>query len=134
MDRAVGPTLIAVDRPHFLAFVPAASTQAAVLFDRLVSCSSIRGVFWLLVSGPIAAANQVLLLFGGPLRDAGRSRRLLRLGWLPQQRQPATWARLLPQQQALLTSSAYRPPSGPPRRRRLLRPGPGESCRWQNLE
>ncbi|ORT58089.1 pyridoxal-dependent decarboxylase [Streptomyces sp. CB03238] len=58
----LAPTVIAVDSPRFLSFVPAAPTQAAVLFDMLVSCSSIQGVSWLLASGPIAAENQVLRL------------------------------------------------------------------------
>ncbi|MEU7696687.1 pyridoxal-dependent decarboxylase [Streptomyces sp. NPDC039028] len=58
----LAPTAIAVDSPRFLSFVPAAPTQAAALFDMLVSCSSIQGVSWLLASGPIAAENQVLRL------------------------------------------------------------------------
>ncbi|MER7953127.1 pyridoxal-dependent decarboxylase [Streptomyces sp. NPDC096030] len=58
----VAPTVIGVDSPRFLSFVPAAPTQAAVLFDTLVSCSSIQGVSWLLASGPIAAENHVLRL------------------------------------------------------------------------
>ncbi|MBT2466411.1 aspartate aminotransferase family protein [Streptomyces sp. ISL-66] len=58
----LAPTAIAVDSPRFLSFVPAAPTQAAALFDMLVSCSSIQGVSWLLASGPITAENQVLRL------------------------------------------------------------------------
>ncbi|MEV6582328.1 pyridoxal-dependent decarboxylase [Streptomyces sp. NPDC051582] len=58
----LAPTVIAVDSPRFLSFVPASPTQAAVLFDMLVSCSSVQGVSWLLASGPIAAENQVLRL------------------------------------------------------------------------
>ncbi|MFG2774720.1 pyridoxal phosphate-dependent decarboxylase family protein [Streptomyces sp. NPDC048350] len=67
-------TAIAVDSPRFLSFVPAAPTQAAALFDMLVSCSSIQGVSWLLASGPIAAENQVLRLLSdlaGMPSDAG---------------------------------------------------------------
>jgi glutamate/tyrosine decarboxylase-like PLP-dependent enzyme len=70
----LAPTVIAVDSPRFLSFVPAAPTQAAVLFDMLVSCSSIQGVSWLLASGPIAAENQVLRLLAdlaGMPADAG---------------------------------------------------------------
>ncbi|MGW6564146.1 pyridoxal phosphate-dependent decarboxylase family protein [Streptomyces sp. NPDC054975] len=70
----LAPTAIAVDSPRFLSFVPAAPTQAAVLFDMLVSCSSIQGVSWLLASGPIAAENQVLRLLAdlaGMPADAG---------------------------------------------------------------
>ncbi|MBT2468207.1 aspartate aminotransferase family protein [Streptomyces sp. ISL-66] len=58
----LAPTVVAVDSPRFLSFVPAAPTQAAVLFDTLVSCASIQGVSWLLASGPVAAENQVLRL------------------------------------------------------------------------
>ncbi|MER5310690.1 pyridoxal-dependent decarboxylase [Streptomyces sp. NPDC002773] len=70
----LAPTAIAVDSPRFLSFVPAAPTQAAALFDMLVSCSSIQGVSWLLASGPIAAENQVLRLLAdlaGMPADAG---------------------------------------------------------------
>ncbi|UZK53757.1 PLP-dependent decarboxylase [Streptomyces drozdowiczii] len=70
----LAPTAIAVDSPRFLSFVPAAPTQAAALFDMLVSCSSIQGVSWLLASGPIAAENQVLRLLAdlaGMPRSAG---------------------------------------------------------------
>lgn len=58
----LAPSSVACDSPRFLSFVPAAPTQAAVLFDMLVSCSSIQGVSWQLASGPIAAENQVLRL------------------------------------------------------------------------
>jgi glutamate/tyrosine decarboxylase-like PLP-dependent enzyme len=58
----LAPTVIACDSPRFLSFIPAAPTEAAVLFDMLVSCSSIQGVSWQLASGAIAAENQVLRL------------------------------------------------------------------------
>lgn len=58
----LAPSSVACDSPRFLSFVPAAPTQAAVLFDMLVSCSSIQGASWQLASGPIAAENQVLRL------------------------------------------------------------------------
>ncbi|MFJ8085281.1 pyridoxal phosphate-dependent decarboxylase family protein [Streptomyces sp. NPDC096205] len=58
----LAPTAIACDSPRFLSFIPAAPTQAAVLFDMLVSCSSIQGVSWMLAAGPVAAENQVLQL------------------------------------------------------------------------
>ncbi|MFE0337081.1 hypothetical protein [Streptomyces sp. NPDC058955] len=44
------------------AVLPCRTTQAAILFDALVSCSSIQGASWLLASGPLAAENQVLRL------------------------------------------------------------------------
>jgi glutamate/tyrosine decarboxylase-like PLP-dependent enzyme len=56
----VAPAVISVDSPRFLAFIPAAPTKAALLFDMLVSCASIHGVSWLEAAGAIHAENQVL--------------------------------------------------------------------------
>ncbi|MFD7063495.1 pyridoxal phosphate-dependent decarboxylase family protein [Streptomyces sp. NPDC059906] len=58
----LAPTVVGCDSPRFLSFIPAAPTQAAVLFDMLVSCSSIQGVSWMLAAGPVAAENEVLRL------------------------------------------------------------------------
>ncbi|MFJ9344618.1 pyridoxal phosphate-dependent decarboxylase family protein [Streptomyces sp. NPDC101733] len=58
----LAPTVIGVDNHRFLSFIPAAPTQAARLFDMIVSASSVQGVSWMLASGPIAAENQVLRL------------------------------------------------------------------------
>ncbi len=42
--------------------MPAAPTKAALLFDMLVSCSSLQGTSWLEAAGAVAAENQVLSL------------------------------------------------------------------------
>jgi len=49
-----------VDHPRFLAFIPGAPTDAALLFDALVTASSIYGGTWLEASGSVYAENQVL--------------------------------------------------------------------------
>ena len=56
LSRAV----ISVDSPRFLAFIPAAPTKAALLFDMVVSASSLNGTSWIEAAGAIAAENQVL--------------------------------------------------------------------------
>ena len=45
-DKLVKAT-IPIDHPRHLAFVPAAPTRAAVMFDLVTSASSIHGAFWL---------------------------------------------------------------------------------------
>jgi len=52
--------VISVDSPRFLSFIPAAPTKAALLFDMIVSASSLNGTSWLEAAGAIAAENQVL--------------------------------------------------------------------------
>jgi glutamate/tyrosine decarboxylase-like PLP-dependent enzyme len=52
--------VISCDSPRFLAFIPAAPTKAALLFDMVVSCASLQGISWLEAAGAIAAENQVL--------------------------------------------------------------------------
>jgi glutamate/tyrosine decarboxylase-like PLP-dependent enzyme len=52
--------VISVDSPRFLSFIPAAPTKAALLFDMVVSASSLNGTSWLEAAGAIAAENQVL--------------------------------------------------------------------------
>jgi aromatic-L-amino-acid decarboxylase len=58
----IAPSIISADSPRFLGFIPAAPTKASLLFDMLVSCSSIQGISWLEASGAIAAENTVLKL------------------------------------------------------------------------
>ena len=43
----LGPASISIDHPRFLSFVPAAPTEAAILFDLVVGASSIYGGSWL---------------------------------------------------------------------------------------
>jgi aromatic-L-amino-acid decarboxylase len=52
--------VISCDSPRFLSFIPAAPTKAALLFDMIVSCSSLQGTSWLEGAGAVAAENQAL--------------------------------------------------------------------------
>ncbi len=56
----LAPAVISCDSPRFLAFIPAAPTRASMLFDMIVSCSSLQGTSWLEASGAVVAENQVL--------------------------------------------------------------------------
>ena len=56
----LGTACISVDHPRFLAFVPGAPTQAATMFDLLVSASSVYAGTWLEGSGAAFAENQAL--------------------------------------------------------------------------
>src|ERR1700734_950195 len=58
----LAPAVISADSPRFLGFIPAAPTEAALLFDMLISCASIQGISWLEAAGAIHAENQVLRL------------------------------------------------------------------------
>jgi aromatic-L-amino-acid decarboxylase len=53
-------SVISCDSPRFLAFVPAAPTKASLLFDMVVSASSLQGTSWLEASGAVMAENQAL--------------------------------------------------------------------------
>jgi aromatic-L-amino-acid/L-tryptophan decarboxylase len=59
---ALAPAVLSCDSPRFLAFIPAAPTKASLLFDMVVSCSSMAGGSWLECAGAISAENQVLRL------------------------------------------------------------------------
>jgi aromatic-L-amino-acid decarboxylase len=56
----LAPSIISVDSPRYLAFIPAAPTKASLLFDVIVSASSLEGSSWLTSAGSIAAENQAL--------------------------------------------------------------------------
>ena len=58
----LAPAVLSCDSPRFLSFIPAAPTKAALLFDMVVSCSSLQGTSWLEAAGAVAAENQVLRL------------------------------------------------------------------------
>jgi glutamate/tyrosine decarboxylase-like PLP-dependent enzyme len=51
---------VSVDNPRYLAFIPAAPTEAATLFDLVVAASSIYGGSWLEAAGATYAENQAL--------------------------------------------------------------------------
>ncbi len=61
----LAPAVISCDSPRFLAFIPAAPTKAALLFDMVVSASSLQGASWLEAAGAVAAENQVLAVLAG---------------------------------------------------------------------
>jgi glutamate/tyrosine decarboxylase-like PLP-dependent enzyme len=52
--------IVSCDSPRFLSFIPAAPTKAALLFDMVVSCSSLQATSWLEAAGAVAAENQAL--------------------------------------------------------------------------
>jgi glutamate/tyrosine decarboxylase-like PLP-dependent enzyme len=53
-------TVLSADSPRFFAFIPAAPTKAALLFDMVVSAASLQGISWLEAAGAVAAENQTL--------------------------------------------------------------------------
>lgn len=59
-ERVLAPAVISCDSPRFLAFIPAAPTKASLLFDMVVSASSLSGVSWLEAAGAVHAENQAL--------------------------------------------------------------------------
>lgn len=56
----LAPACISVDHPRFFAFIPGAPTEASVIFDMVVSASSIYTGSWLEGSGAVFAENQAL--------------------------------------------------------------------------
>ncbi|MHB1139142.1 MAG: pyridoxal phosphate-dependent decarboxylase family protein [Microthrixaceae bacterium] len=56
----LAPATISVDHPLYLSFIPAAPTVASILFDLVVSASSIYGGSWLEGAGAVHAENQAL--------------------------------------------------------------------------
>jgi glutamate/tyrosine decarboxylase-like PLP-dependent enzyme len=58
----LAPAVISCDSPRFLAFIPAAPTKASLLFDMVVSASSLQGTSWLEAAGAVSAENQTLRL------------------------------------------------------------------------
>jgi aromatic-L-amino-acid decarboxylase len=58
--ETLATAVVSCDSPRFLAFIPAAPTKASLLFDMVVSCSSLQGSSWLEAAGAVAAENQAL--------------------------------------------------------------------------
>jgi L-2,4-diaminobutyrate decarboxylase len=56
----LGPATVAADHPRYLAFIPHAPTEVAVLFDLLVGASGIYGGSWLEAAGAVFAENEAL--------------------------------------------------------------------------
>ena len=59
------PACISVDNPRYLSFVPAAPTEAAILFDLVVGASSIYAGSWLEGAGAAYAENEALAWLAG---------------------------------------------------------------------
>lgn len=59
-EDVLAPACISIDHPRFLSFVPAAPTEASILFDLVVGASSIYGGSWLEGGGAIFAENEAL--------------------------------------------------------------------------
>jgi len=53
-------TAVPADHPRHLAFVPAAPTRAAILFDLVTSASSMHGAYWMTGGGGIFCENQAM--------------------------------------------------------------------------
>ena len=51
---------VPIDHPRNLAFVPAAPTRAAIMFDLITSASSIHGAYWMEGAGGIFCENQTM--------------------------------------------------------------------------
>jgi glutamate/tyrosine decarboxylase-like PLP-dependent enzyme len=63
--QALAPATVSTDHPANLAFVPAAPTEASVLFDITVGASSIIASTWIDGAGAIWAENQALAWLAG---------------------------------------------------------------------
>ena len=59
-EQVLAPATISTDHPGFVSFIPNAATEAASLFDLVVSASSIYGGSWMEGAGAVFAENQVL--------------------------------------------------------------------------
>lgn len=59
-DAVLSNACVSVDHPRYLAFIPAAPTEAATMFDLVVGASSLYGGSWLEGSGAVYAENQAL--------------------------------------------------------------------------
>ena len=58
-------TVLSADSPRFHAFIPAAPTKASLLFDMLVSASSLQACSWMEAAGAVIAENQALEVMAG---------------------------------------------------------------------
>jgi L-2,4-diaminobutyrate decarboxylase len=59
-ENVLAPATISTDHPGYLSFIPSAPTEAAKLFDLIVSASAIYGGSWLEGAGAVYAENEVL--------------------------------------------------------------------------
>ena len=56
----LAPATVADDHPRYMAFIPHATTEAAVIFDLLVGASGLYAGSWLEASGAVFAENEAL--------------------------------------------------------------------------
>ena len=61
----LAPSVVSIDSPGFLAFIPNAPTKSSLLFDMVVACSGLNGTSWLESSGVVIAENQALAYLAG---------------------------------------------------------------------
>ncbi len=61
----LGPATIGADHPRYLAFIPHAPTETAMIFDLLVGASGIYGGSWLEAAGAVHAENEALQWLAG---------------------------------------------------------------------
>src|SRR5215213_11697959 len=61
----LAPATVAADHPRYLAFIPHAPTEVAVLFDLLVGASGIYAGSWLEAAGAVFAENEALRWLAG---------------------------------------------------------------------
>lgn len=59
-SEVLAPACLSTDHPGYLSFIPTAPTEAATLFDLVVSASSIYGGSWMEGAGAVYAENEVL--------------------------------------------------------------------------
>jgi glutamate/tyrosine decarboxylase-like PLP-dependent enzyme len=58
--ESLAHSVISIDSPGFLAFIPNAPTKSSLLFDMVVACSGLNGTSWLESAGVVVAENQAL--------------------------------------------------------------------------
>jgi L-2,4-diaminobutyrate decarboxylase len=58
--QVLAPACLSTDHPGYVSFIPTAPTEAATLFDLVVSASSIYGGSWMEGAGAVYAENEVL--------------------------------------------------------------------------
>ncbi|GAA3608624.1 aminotransferase class V-fold PLP-dependent enzyme [Marihabitans asiaticum] len=59
-EEVLAPACLSVDHPRYLSFIPCAPSDAATMFDLVVSASSMYAGSWLEGSGAVFAENQAL--------------------------------------------------------------------------
>lgn len=59
-ENILAEATISNDHPNYLSFIPCAPTEAATMFDLIVSASTIYGGSWMEGAGAVYAENQVL--------------------------------------------------------------------------